>query len=265
MKEITVPRIKAMKVRGEKIPVLTAYDFTMASILSAAGVPVLMVGDSAGMVSAGFDTTLPVSMGDMLYHTKSVARGAGPCLVVADMPFGSYQGGPSVALKNAVRFIKAGAGAVKLEGGVRSAHIIKAITDMDIPVMGHIGLTPQSVHKFGGFKVQGRVDEAGKAILADARAVARAGAFALVIEAVPAELAREITDAITIPTIGIGAGPSCDGQVLVINDMLGLTAGERVPAFVKQYANLKEEVLRAARSFMDEVSHGTFPGKEHTY
>jgi len=254
-----------MKARGVKIPVLTAYDFTMASILSEAGVPVLMVGDSAGMVSAGYETTLPVSMGDMLYHTRSVVRGAGLALVVADMPFGSYQGGPSVALKNAVRFIKAGAGAVKLEGGVRVAHIIKAITGMDIPVMGHIGLTPQSVHKFGGFKVQGRDNEAKKVLMEDAAAVADAGAFALVIEAVPAELAGEITAALSIPTIGIGAGPDCDGQVLVCNDMLGLTAGERVPGFVKQYVDLKSQVSRAARSFMEEVSDGTFPGKEHTY
>jgi len=265
MKKITVPHILAMKERGDKIAVLTAYDFTMASILSSAGVPVLMVGDSAGMVSAGLETTLPVSMSEMLYHTRSVVRGAGPALVVADMPFGSYQGGAYAALKNAVRFIKAGAGAVKLEGGVRAASTIKAITDMDIPVMGHIGLTPQSVHKFGGFKVQGRDDDARKAILDDALAVAESGAFALVIEAVPPGLAEDITASVSIPTIGIGAGPSCDGQVLVCNDMLGLTAGEKVPHFVKQYDNLRSRISEAARFFVEEVSKGSFPGKEHTY
>jgi len=261
MKKITLPRIKSMKERGELISVLTAYDFTMASILSASGVPVLLVGDSAGMVSAGFETTLPVSMGDMLYHTRNVARGAGASLVVADMPFGSYQGGPYVALKNAVKFIKAGANAVKLEGGVRSAHIIKAITDMDIPLMGHIGLTPQSVHKFGGFKAQGKTKEEREAILEDAKAVASAGAFALVIESVPSELAREIRESVSIPTIGIGAGPHCDGQVLVCNDMLGLTAGDKVPPFAKQYVDLRALITKAARSFMDEVSEGAFPGR----
>jgi 3-methyl-2-oxobutanoate hydroxymethyltransferase len=265
MKKITVPGLRAMKSRGDKIPVLTAYDFTMASILSSAGVPVLLVGDSAGMVSAGLDTTLPVSMEEMLYHTRSVARGAGGALVVADMPFGSYQGGAHTAVKNAVRFLKSGAGAVKLEGGVRSAHIIKAITDMDIPVMGHIGLTPQSVHKFGGFKVQGRADDDKKALLEDASAIALAGAFSIVIEAVPAELAGEITASIPIPTIGIGAGAECDGQVLVINDMLGLSAGGKAPHFVKRYADMGSLVSKAARTFMDEVRDGTFPGKEHTY
>ncbi|MFQ5427840.1 MAG: 3-methyl-2-oxobutanoate hydroxymethyltransferase [Thermodesulfobacteriota bacterium] len=265
MKKITVPEIIAMKASGEKIPVLTAYDFTMASILSRAGVPVLMVGDSAGMVAAGLETTLPVKMGEMLYHTRSVARGAGPALTVADMPFGSYQGGAGQGLKNAVRLIQAGAGAVKLEGGVRTAHIIKAITDMDIPVMGHIGLTPQSVHKFGGFKVQGRDDEAKQAILADAEAVAGAGAFAIVIEAVPAELAAKITASLSIPTIGIGAGPDCDGQVLVINDMLGLTAGDKVPKFVKKYQDMRSLVTEAALSFMEEVRGGVFPDEEYTY
>lgn len=265
MKKITVPEITAMKAGGIKIPVLTAYDFTMASILSSAGVPVLMVGDSAGMVSAGYETTLPVRMGEMLYHTRSVARGAGPALTVADMPFGSYQGGVKQALKNAVRLIKAGAGAVKLEGGVRAAHIIKAITDMDIPVMGHIGLTPQSVHKFGGFKVQGRDEEAKRAILDDAEAVAGAGAFALVIEAVPAELAAKITASLSIPTIGIGAGAQCDGQVLVINDMLGFSAGDKDPKFVKKYLDMKSLVREAALSFIEEVRGGAFPDAEHTY
>ncbi len=265
MKKITVPELRAMKGRGEKIPVLTAYDFTMASILSRAGLPLLLVGDSAGMVSAGLKTTLPVGMGDMLYHTKCVARGAGPALVVADMPFGSYQGGASVALKNAVRLVKAGAGAVKLEGGLRAAHIIKAITDMDIPVMGHVGLTPQSVHRMGGFKVQGRSPESKKAIIEDAEAVASAGAFAVVIEGVPAKLAGDITASLTIPTIGIGAGAHCDGQVLVLNDMLGLNAGDKAPHFVKKYIDMSTLVSEAVKSFISEVSQGTFPGDEHTY
>ncbi|MFQ5480296.1 MAG: 3-methyl-2-oxobutanoate hydroxymethyltransferase [Thermodesulfobacteriota bacterium] len=265
MKKVTVPQILAMKASGVKIPVLTAYDYTLATILSSAGLPVLLVGDSAGMVSAGFETTLPVSMRDMLYHTGSVARGAGSALVVADMPFGSYQGGRSIAVKNAVRLLKAGAGAVKLEGGVRAAHIIKAITEMDIPVMGHIGLTPQSVHKMGGFKVQGRDKDSQKGLAADAAAVAEAGAFALVIEGVPEALAGEITAALAIPTIGIGAGSLCDGQVLVVNDMLGLTAGDKTPHFVKKYLDMNSLVTGAARSFMEEVRSGAFPAKEHTY
>ncbi len=254
-----------MKARGEKIPVLTAYDYTMAAILSSAGVPLLMVGDSAGMVFSGLETTLAVSMAEMLYHTRSVVRGAGPALVIADMPFGSYQAGPAQAVKNAVRFMKAGAGAVKLEGGVRSAHLIRAITDADIPVMGHVGLTPQSVNKFGGFRVQGRGNAAGRAVLEDALAVEEAGAFAVVIEAVPPGLAGEITAALAIPAIGIGAGPDCDGQVLVINDMLGLTTGDKTPVFVKKYADLKGAISGAARSFMEEVRSGAFPGREHTY
>ncbi len=254
-----------MKARGKKIAVLTAYDYTMAAILSGAGVPVLMVGDSAGMVFGGHETTLPVSMAEMLYHTRSVVRGAGPALVIADMPFGSYQAGPAQAVKNAVRFMKAGAGAVKLEGGVRSAGLIRAITDADIPVMGHVGLTPQSVNKLGGFRVQGRGGEAGRAVLEDARAVEEAGAFALVVEAVPPGLAEEITAALSIPTIGIGAGPACDGQVLVINDMLGLTTGDRTPVFVKKYADLRRAIIEAVQSYMEDVQCGDFPGEEHTY
>ncbi len=265
MKKITVPEILAMKAGGIKIPVLTAYDYTMATILSRAGVPVLLVGDSVGMVSAGYETTLPVSMRDMLYHTRSVARGAGPALVVADMCFGSYQCSLPGAVKNAVRLLKAGAGAVKLEGGVSAAHIIKAVTNMDIPVMGHIGLTPQSVHRMGGFKVQGKSESSRKALLEDAEAVERAGAFALVIEGVPEDLAGEITAALTIPSIGIGAGPLCDGQVLVINDMIGLTASDKTPSFVKKYLDMNSLVTEAARSFMDEVRSSAFPAEEHTY
>ncbi len=265
MKKITVPHVTAMKADGEKIAVLTAYDYTMATILSSAGVPVLMVGDSAGMVFGGLGTTLPVSMSEMLYHTRSVARGAGGSLVVADMPFGSYQAGQGQAVRNAVKFMKAGAGAVKLEGGLRSAQLIQAITGADIPVMGHVGLTPQSVNKFGGFRVQGRGAGAARAVLEDALAVEAAGAFAVVLEAVPRELAGEITSALKIPTIGIGAGPLCDGQVLVINDMLGLTAEGAVPSFVKKYADLREEITRAARLFMEEVRSGVFPAEEQTY
>jgi 3-methyl-2-oxobutanoate hydroxymethyltransferase len=265
MKKITVPHVMAMKAGGEKIAVLTAYDYTMASILSSAGVPVLMVGDSAGMVFGGLETTLPVSMSEMLYHTRSVARGAGGALVVADMPFGAYQAGQGQALRNAVKFMKAGAGAVKLEGGVRSAQLIRAITEADIPVMGHVGLTPQSVNKFGGFRVQGRGAEAGKAVLEDALAVEGAGAFAVVLEAVPKKLAGEITSALKIPTIGIGAGPRCDGQVLVVNDMLGLTPDGAAPSFVKKYAELRETIGEAARLFMEEVRSGVFPDEEHTY
>jgi 3-methyl-2-oxobutanoate hydroxymethyltransferase len=264
MKKVTVVDIVRMKEEGRKIPVLTAYDFATAKILDDAGVPVLLVGDSAGMVEAGYDTTLPVTVDEIIYHTRAVARGRAAALVVSDMPFGSYQASIDDARRNAVRLVKeGGAEAVKLEGGRRTAEAVRAIAAMDVPVMGHVGLTPQSVHRMGGYKVQGKGAEAEE-IIEDAIAIEEAGAFSIVLEGVPAQLAKEITERLTIPTIGIGAGSDCDGQVLVVNDMLGLT-GNRVPKFVKRYADLRNIIYLAAAEYVKDVEKGTFPTKEHSY
>lgn len=266
MKKITVPEITAMKAEGKKIPVLTAYSFQMAAILDAAGIPLFIVGDSLGMVEAGLENTLAVTVDEMVYHTRAVARGAKHALVVSDMPFGSYQVSMREARNNAARLVKeGGAEAVKLEGGVRQARTIKAVVDMDVPVMGHIGLTPQSVNRMGGFKVQGRTREDAERLLSDALAVEEAGAFAVVLEGIPAGLGREITETLTIPTIGIGAGPHCDGQVLVVNDMLGLSPGSMVPSFVKKYADLEKSVTRSIRDYIKDVQAGRFPTKRHSY
>lgn len=264
MKKVTVVDIAKMKEEGRKIPVLTAYDFAIARILDDAGVPVLLVGDSAGMVEAGYDTTLPVTVDEIIYHTRAVARGRSSAFVVADMPFGSYQASVDDARRNAVRLVKeGGAEAVKLEGGRRAAEAVRAIAAMDVPVMGHVGLTPQSVHRMGGYRVQGKGAEAEE-ILEDALAVEEAGAFSIVLEGVPALLAKEITERLSIPTIGIGAGPECDGQVLVVNDMLGLT-GNKVPKFVKRYADLRNVIFLAAAEYVKDVGNGAFPSKEHSY
>ena len=240
---------------------LTAYDYTMARLLDAAGVDGLLVGDSLGMVVQGHEHSLGVTLEEMIYHTKMVARGVKQSLLVADMPFMTFQVSPQRALENAGRLVKeGGAHAVKLEGGVRSAPAITAITTADIPVMGHIGLTPQSVRRVGGFRVQR--DEAK--ILEDALATEQAGAFALVVECVPVEMAQKITATVKIPTIGIGAGAGCDGQILVTHDMLGLFDDFK-PRFVKQYADLGREVLRAAEAYCREVREGSFPAAEHTF
>lgn len=266
MKKITVTDIAAMKAAGEKIPVLTAYGFAVAGILDAAGIPLFIVGDSVGMVEAGYKTTLPVTVDEMVYHTRAVARASARAMVVADMPFGSYQTGLVDARATAARLVKeGGAEAVKLEGGVRQAAAIKAIVDMDVPVMAHIGLTPQSVYRMGGFKVQGRTTEDAERIVSDAEAVQDAGAFAVVLEGIPSALAKKITGRLAIPTIGIGAGPHCDGQVLVVNDMLGLTSGERVPSFVKKYADLERDITRAVKGYIKDVRKGSFPAKRHSY
>ncbi len=265
MKKITVPDIQKMKAEGRKIPVLTAYGFQMARILDSAGVPILLVGDSAGMVEAGYENTLPVTMDEMVYHTRSVVRGRTNALVVADMPFGSYQVSPSEARKNAVRLVKeGGAEAVKVEGGVRSAEAVRSIAGMDIPVMGHIGLTPQSVHRMGGYRVQGKGDSA-RVLVEDAMALEEAGVFSVVLEGMPAALAKEITAALSVPTIGIGAGPWCDGQVLVIDDMLGLNTETRLPKYVRKYADLKTIIKKAAEEYMEDVAKGSFPSKEQSY
>jgi 3-methyl-2-oxobutanoate hydroxymethyltransferase len=258
---VTVPDFLAAKSRGVRLTMLTAYDYTMARLLDAAGVDGLLVGDSLGMVVQGHEHSLGVTVEEMIYHTKIVSRGVRQSLLVADMPFMSFQASPQQALENAGRLVKeGGAHAVKLEGGVRSAAAITAITNADIPVMGHVGLTPQSVHRVGGFRVQR--DETK--ILEDALATEQAGAFALVVECVPVEMAQKITAAIKIPTIGIGAGAGCDGQILVTHDMLGLFDDFK-PRFVKQYADLGREVLRAAEAYCREVREGAFPAAEHTF
>ena len=265
MKKYTVVEITKMKAEGSKIPVLTAYDFATARILDEAGIPLFIVGDSAGMVEAGYESTLPVTLDEMVYHTRAVVRGRTNALVVADMPFGSYQTSIDDARRNAVRLVKeGGAEAVKLEGGTRMAGVIKAITDMDVPVMGHIGLTPQSIHRMGGYKVQGKSRSDAELIMEDAVAVEEAGAFAVALEGIPAQLAKDITQRLTIPTIGIGAGPHCDGQVLVVNDMLGLS-GQKVPRFVKRYADLRNLIFLAATEYIKDVTEERFPSKEHSY
>ncbi len=266
MKKITVPDIQRMKDEGRKIPALTAYGFAMAGILDAAGIPLFIVGDSVGMVEAGSRTTLPVTVDEMVYHTRAVARAAAHALVVSDMPFGSYQTSVNDACATAARLVKEGmAEAVKLEGGVRSVDAIRAISDMDVPVMGHIGLTPQSVHRMGGFRVQGRDASQAEVLMEDARAVESAGAFAIVLEGMPAAVAKKITAELKIPTIGIGAGPHCDGQVLVVNDMLNLSADGVSPKFVKKYADLRKTVSSAVRDYMKDVEKGKFPSKRHSY
>jgi 3-methyl-2-oxobutanoate hydroxymethyltransferase len=258
---VTVPDFLSARARGRRLTVLTCYDYTMARLLDAAGVDGLLVGDSLGMVVQGQRDSLAVTLDEMIYHTRLVARGARRSLIMADMPFLSFQVSPQQAVENAGRILKeGGAHAVKLEGGVRSVPAIKAITAADIPLVGHVGLTPQSVRRYGGFKVQ----RDGERLVEDALAVQEAGAFALVIECVPAELARRITEAVKIPTIGIGAGAGCDGQVLVTYDLLGLF-DELRPRFVKQYAALGQEVRRAVEAYCREVREGTFPGAEHSF
>ena len=261
---ITVRDLQAYKSRGERFAVLTAYDYTMARILAAADIPVLLVGDTLGMVVLGHPTTVPVEMHDMLHHARAVARGAPDQLLVGDLPFGSYHTSDDDAIGNAVAMLKAGMHAVKLEGGGRIAPLVARLVERGIPVMGHLGLTPQSVNVFGGYRVQGRDDEAAARIAADARALADAGAFSMVLEGVPRAVAAQVTAEVAVPTIGIGAGPECDGQVLVLHDMLGLTQGA-VPKFVRSYADLGTATSEAARTFAREVREGTFPDDKHSY
>ena len=261
---ITIPSLVARKERGERIAMLTAYDFTFASIFDAAGIDILLVGDSLGNVVQGRDTTLPVTLDEVVYHTRLVARGAQRAMVVSDMPFGSYQISAEDAVRNACHCVKeGGAHAVKLEGGEHIAATIERLVAAEIPVMAHVGLTPQSIHKMGGHRVQGRDEASRTRVIRDAQAVEAAGAFAVVLEGVPADLALEITQLLTIPTIGIGAGIHCDGQVLVMHDMLGLT--DWTPSFVKQYANLGALAAQAARNFAEEVANSKFPDARHTY
>ncbi len=259
---VTVHDLRTWKAEGRRFAMLTAYDFPTARILDEAGIPVLLVGDSLANNVLGYDTTLPVTMEEMLHHTRAVARGARDALVVGDMPFLSYQVSIEEGMRNAGRFLKEGGShAVKLEGP--QIELTQRLTELGVPVMAHVGLTPQSVHGIGGYKVQGRGEEAARRLMDQAYALEKAGAFAIVLEAVPAELGREMTASLQIPTIGIGAGPHCDGQVLVLTDLLGLS--ERIPKLAKAYANLREEIVRAAQAFAREVEHGAFPDEEHSY
>jgi 3-methyl-2-oxobutanoate hydroxymethyltransferase len=260
---VTVGELAAFKARREPFIMLTCYDALTASALDEAGVPLLLVGDTLAMVVLGYDSTLPVGMDEMLVFTAAVARGARNAMVVGDLPFGSYQASTVEAVHNASRLLKAGAHAVKLEGGARVTKAVARMTRAGIPVMGHVGLTPQSVNALGGFKVQGRGD-AGDEVLEDALALQDAGCFALVLEAVPSELAARVTRALRIPTIGIGAGPDVDGQVLVTPDLIGLTGGP-APRFVKRYADMRSTLVEAARRFAKDVADGHYPGPEHQY
>jgi len=264
-KRVTVPSLRTMVTRGQRIVMVTAYDATFARILDEGGADILLVGDSLGNVVQGLDTTLPVTLEDMIYHCRCVARGTKRAHLVGDMPFMTYQVSPERALENAGRLLAEGnAHAVKLEGGVEIAETIRRIVGAGIPVMGHVGLTPQSVHAMGGFKVQGKDEEDAERVLRDAHAVAEAGAYAMVLEGIPSALAARIRKHVPIPTIGIGAGPECDGQVLVCYDLLGLTP-ERVPRFVKTYDNFFERGVNAMRSYTQEVRDGSFPTAAHSF
>ena len=262
---ITIRKLAEMKRAGAKIPMVTAYDYTAARIADAAGIPILLVGDSLGMVVLGHDSTIPVTMDDMVRHTQMVCRGAAQALVVADLPFMAYQVDASDALRNAGRLLQdGGAHTVKMEGGVAIAGSVRRIVDAGIPVMGHIGLTPQSVHALGGYRVQGRTKAAAQRLLDDARALQDAGAYAVVLECVPAPLARMITRRLDIPTIGIGAGPDCDGQVQVFHDMLGLFT-DFVPQHARRYANLADDIGAAFRHYAADVRSGAFPSAAESF
>lgn len=259
----TVKEIRSRK--GQGITVLTAYDAATARMLDESGIDILLVGDSLGMVLLGYDSTVPVTMAEMLHHCRAVRRGTSRALVVGDMPFGSYQAGVIEAVENGISFLKeGGCDAVKIEGGEEMAEVVRALTRAGVPVMGHLGLTPQTAGQLGGFKVQARDLDSARKLLADARALVAAGVFAIVLECVPGQLAGIVTREIEVPTIGIGAGPECDGQVLVINDLLGLTE-RKTPSFVKKYADLAPQVRQAAAAFRDEVRNGSYPAAEHTF
>ena len=261
-RRVRTRELTAAKERGEKWPMLTAYDAMTASVFDEAGIPVMLVGDSAGNCHLGYETTVPVTLDEIALLSAAVVRGTSRALIIADLPFGTYQEGPTQALRSAMRLVKdAGVGAVKLEGGERSHRQIQLLAEAGIPVMAHIGLTPQSVNTMG-YRVQGRGEEAAQQLLRDAKTVQDAGAFAVVLELVPAELAAEVTQALHIPTVGIGAGPECDAQVLVWTDMLGLTGG-KLPRFVKQYANLREVMGNAVKAFAEDVVKGGYPLEQH--
>ncbi|MDR3195677.1 MAG: 3-methyl-2-oxobutanoate hydroxymethyltransferase [Endomicrobium sp.] len=265
MNKKTVATILDKKRKSEKITMLTCYDYVAARLISSQDIDMLLVGDSLGNVKLGYENTLPVTVDDMVYHTKAVKRGNAGAVLVTDMPFMSYESSVEEAIKNAGRIIKeGGAEAVKIEGGIEIEGQVKAIVNAKVPVVGHLGLTPQAINIFGGFKVQGRTQEAHDRLISDAKALEKAGAFAVVLEAVPERLAKEVTETLNIPTIGIGAGRYCDGQVLVVDDMLGMFT-DFTPKFVKRYANLDEIIAAAVKSYVDEVKEGKFPKEENTY
>lgn len=265
MPKVTIQDLLRKKAEKRKITMLTAYDYPFARIVDEAGIDAIIVGDSVGMVVQGLENTLPVTMDEMVYHTKIVSRAVKNAMVIGDLPFMSYQVGVEDGVRNAGRFLKeAGATAVKIEGGAEVAEHIRAMTRSDIPVMAHIGLTPQSIHRMGGYKVQGRTEESAMRLIEEAHIAEDAGAFSLLLEAIPMELAKRITEEVSIPTIGIGAGPYCDGQVLVLHDVIGLF--ERfLPKFAKRYVNLKDEALRAIKTYQKEVEDGIFPSEEHSF
>lgn len=265
--KITKNTILAMRRRGDRIAALTSYDYLCARIVDESGVDMILVGDSLGMVVLGFDNTLPVTMEEIIHHCKAVARARPRALVVADMPFMSYQASVEDAVRNAGRLVKeAGAESVKLEGGERYVPVIEAIVNASIPVVGHLGLTPQSLHQFGGYRVQGKDDRSAETLMSDAAALERAGCFAIVLEGIPWQLARRITEAVSIPTIGIGAGPHCSGQILVVHDMLGIYEAEKpLPKFVKKYDEIGLRMKQAVSEYVREVREGRFPGMEHSY
>lgn len=265
MERVTTNSIMEMKKRREPIVMITAYDYPTAQMVDEAGVDIILVGDSLGMVVLGYENTLPVTMEEMMVFVKAVSRGAKRAMIVADMPFMSYQVSVEDAVRNAGRFIKeCGAHAVKLEGGMEIIEIVKRLTDIGIPVMGHIGLTPQSIHRIGGYRVQGRDQESRKKLIEDAKELEKVGCFSIVLEAVPMDLAREITESLSIPTIGIGAGPYCDGQVLVFHDLVGIYTGFK-PKFVKRYAMVRETIIEAVKKYREEVKNRIFPDEEHSY
>lgn len=261
---MTVPEFQRQKRAEKKLIVVTAYDALFTRIVEAAGIEAILVGDSLGVVVQGKKDTLSVTMDDMLYHTRLVAGAAQRALVIADMPFLSYQVSVEEAVRNAGRFLQVGAAAVKVEGGEAVLDRVRAMTRFGIPVMAHLGMTPQSVHRYGGYKVQGKDQAQADALIADAKLLESAGAFAIVLEAIPAELAKRVTAAVTVPTIGIGAGPDCDGQILVLYDLLGLF-DDFVPKFVKPYAHLKADALQALRRYKEEVENGKFPTEDESY
>lgn len=265
MARVTTATLQEMKAKGDKITLLTAYDYPTACLLDAAGIDILLVGDSVGNVVLGYENTLPVTMDESIHHTSAVVRGARRAMVVGDMPFLSYQTTVAEAVLNGGRYLKeAGAQSVKLEGGRERVDVIRALVETGIPVMGHLGLTPQSVHQFGGYRVQGKSEAAAKRLIEDAQMLEDAGIFSLVLEAVPAHVAAEVTKVLHVPTLGIGAGLECDGQVLVFHDMIGMT-DRKVPKFVKQYANLYQIATEALNTFKKDVKEGKFPGPEHCY
>ncbi|MGB9716138.1 MAG: 3-methyl-2-oxobutanoate hydroxymethyltransferase [Thermodesulfovibrionales bacterium] len=265
MSKITIQDLLKKKIEHKKITMLTAYDYPFARIVDEAGIDAIIVGDSVAMVVQGLENTLPVTMDEMIYHTKIVSRAVNNAMVIGDLPYMSYQISIEEAVRNAGRFLKeAGASGVKIEGGTEIADRIKAMTKADIPVMAHIGLTPQSIHRIGGYKIQGRTELSAKRLIEEAHIAEEAGAFSVLLEAIPMKLAQQITKELKIPTIGIGAGPYCDGQVLVLHDVIGLF--ERfLPKFAKRYVNLKDEALKAIKTFKEEVEKGIFPSEEHSF